>query len=76
MNIKTELIALAVRVAADHTNLIQKPDNFTETINAFFGYESFDKRLAKDIETDVDRVVAAAKSLNTRRKFRSITKSI
>jgi len=76
MDIKTEAIAFAVRLLADHTDLIRKPDTFEATVNSFFGIESYDKKIARDLEHDVKRAVATAKRISTNRKFKKITQNI
>ena len=68
MNLKTEIVALAVRALADKTSLIRKPDAFEEFINQIFGGESYDQRLAKDIVADADKLAAAAKRFKTTRQ--------
>lgn len=73
MTWKTELIAAAVRLVSEHSSLVRRPDPFTETINSFFGFESYDRRVAREIEEDAERAVAAVKRFRTNRKFKKIT---
>ena len=76
MNAKRELIALAVRLLADNTSIIRKPDSFELMLNSFFNTETYDQQLARQIEGELDRAVAAAKRCNTNRKFKKITQNI
>lgn len=76
MNFKRELIALVVRTLADNTSLIRKPSEFETFLSSFMGDESYDRRIAADLEVEADRVLASAKSINLRRKFNKITKHI
>lgn len=73
---KTDIIAFAVRLLSEKSTLIAKPDPFTETLNSFFGIESHDKRVARAIEADAEKVIAAAKRLHVNRKFKKITQNI
>lgn len=73
MNVKRELIALAVRVLADKTSLVRKPDSFELFLNSMFGGETYDQQLARQIEADLDKATAAVKRANTNRKFKKIT---
>jgi len=75
MNIKTEIVALAVRLLADKTNLIHKPDTFELFLNSLMGVESYDRRLASEIIAESDRAVAAVKRKNTDRKFKKIVQN-
>lgn len=76
MTYKTELIALVVRIAAEHTNLVRKPEPFEALISEFFGGESYDRRIAKDLEGDAERAVAAIKRFRTNRKFKKIVEHV
>jgi len=76
MNLKTEIVALAVRALADKTNLIRKPDAFEELITGLFGGESYDQRLAKDIVADADKLASAAKRFKTSRQAKKNTLNV
>jgi len=76
MNIKRELIALAVRVLADNTNLVRKPEPFEELITNLFGGETYDQRTARVIDEESAKALEAAKRFNTNRKFKKITKNV
>lgn len=76
MNIKSAVIAVAVRAIADNTSLIPRNDPTSNVINAFFGLETPEQRAARELEADVDRLVAAVKRFRTNRKFKNITKTI
>lgn len=76
MNVKRELIALGIRLLADKTSLVRKPDSFELLLNSMFGTETYDQQLARKIEADLDRGVEAAKRFNTDRQFKKITKNI
>ena len=75
MNVKRELIALAVRLVADKSNLVRKPDSFEHFVNTMFGAPSYDQLLAYKIEKDLDNVIDATKRFNTDRKFKKITQN-
>jgi hypothetical protein len=75
MNMKRELIALAVRILADKTTIVRKPDPFEAIINSLFGEtESYDQRLARDVEVELTRVTETVKRLKTDRKFKKIVR--
>ena len=76
MDLKTELVALAVRVLSAKTNVVQKPDQFTELLTVMFGGESYDRRLARSIVADSENAVTAVKQFRTNRQFKKITKNI
>jgi hypothetical protein len=76
MNVKRELIALAVRVIANETNLIRKPSDFEAMLYSFFGEPSYDQKIAATIEEEADRMLDAAKRINTNRKFKKIVKNV
>lgn len=76
MNAKRELIAAVVRVLANNTRLIQKPSDFENFLSTFLGQETYDYRIAAAIEEESERVLEAAKRINTRRKFKKIVKDI
>ena len=73
---KTKLIAIAVRLLSEKSTLIPKPDPLTETINSFFGIESYDMQIARGIEADTEKALAAAKTAITNHKFKKLTKNI
>lgn len=75
MNVKRELIAALVRVLADNTTLIRKPSDFEAFLSTMFGEETYDQRIARQIEEESARVLEAAKRVNTRRKFNKIVKN-
>lgn len=76
MNLKRELIALGVRILADKSNLVRKPDSFEHWLNTtLFGMPSYDQLLAYKIEKDLDNVVDATRRFNTNRKFKKITQN-
>lgn len=76
MTIKRELIALGVRLLADKTSLVRKPDSFELLLNSFFNTETYDQQLARKIEEDLDRASHATKRAITNHKFKKITKNI
>jgi hypothetical protein len=75
MNIKREIIALGIRLLADKTSLVQKPDSFTLLLNSMFGGETYDQQLARKIETDLDKAVDVTKRKITEHKFKKIIKN-
>ena len=68
MNLKTEIVALAVRALSDKTNLIRKPDALEELFSALFTGKSYDQRLAEDIVADAENAAAAVKRFKTSRQ--------
>lgn len=76
MNIKRELIALAIRALSEKTNLVRKPDPFEDLLSTIFGGETREERLARELDESSQRAIEAAKRLNTNRKFKKITKNI
>lgn len=76
MNIKHEVIALGVRVLAQHTTLIRKPSDIEELMSNIFGGETYDSRIATQVELESERVLEAAKRINNRRKFNKIVKNV
>lgn len=70
MTIKTELIALGVRLLADKTTLIRKPTGFESFVDELVYGESYDARIARNLEGELDRAVAATKQMTSRRRFR------
>lgn len=76
MNVKRELIAAAVRLLADNTNLVRKPDSFESWFNTFLGLETYDRQIATNVEVELDRAVHAAKRFHTNHQFKKIIKHI
>lgn len=76
MNLKTEIVALAVRALADKTNLIRKPDAFEELFGALFTGKTYDQRLAEDIVADADKLASAAKRFKTNRQAKKNTLTV
>lgn len=76
MNVKRELIALAIRVLADHTTLVRKPDSFETMLNSMFNVETYDQQLARKVEAESERAIEAAKRFNTNRRFKKIVQNI
>lgn len=68
MTIKTEIVALAVRVLAEK-NIIRKPDTFTEMLSTLLSGDTFDRRIANDIVTSTDKAVAAVKRAKINREL-------
>ena len=73
MTIRREMIALGIRVLADRTSLVRKPDSFELFLNSMFNTETYDQQLAREVESELDRGVKAVKRFNTNRKFKKIT---
>ena len=67
MNLKTEIVALAVRVLAEN-NIIRKPDAIESLITVLIGGETFDRRIANDVVASSDKVVATVKRIKTNRE--------
>lgn len=69
MDIRTELVALAIRALSGKTSLIRKPEPFEELLNGFFGLESYDKRTAREIVAETDRLRAARQRRKAQKKL-------
>ncbi len=76
VNIRRELIALAVRVLANETTLVRKPELFEVWLNDLLGFESYDQQMARNIEVELDRVTATIKRVKVDREFKKITKNV
>ena len=72
MNLRQELIALGVRVIAERTRLIQKPDDFSSFLTYLINGETYDKTLARNIEAEAARAAAALKERRASRPKRTI----
>lgn len=72
MNVKRELIALAVRLLADKSSLVRKPDSFEMFLGSMFGTETYDQQIARKIEADLDKAVDVTKQFSINRKFKKI----
>lgn len=76
MNLKEEIIAFAIRTLARETNLIAEPHPFETFMSDLFGFETYDRRTAKQIVAETDKAIEAVKRVNTRRKFKKIVEHI
>jgi hypothetical protein len=75
MNMKRELIALAIRILANETTIVRKPEPFEAFVNSLFGEtESYDQRMARNIEVELDRATETVKRIKTDRKFKKIVR--
>ena len=72
-NVKIEIVAAVIRFASNHTNLIAKEDEYSEVVRRLFGGESLDRRQARAIVREFNRVKNGAKKISTNRKFKKIT---
>lgn len=61
MSLKTEAIALAVRIVVEKTNLVSRPDQVTEFWNQLFGIEPYDVKIARRLESSIDNAADKAK---------------
>jgi endonuclease III len=69
MTLKTEIVALAVRVLAEK-NIIRKPDTFTELLSTVLSGQTFDQRIANDVVASADKAVAAVKRAKIERELK------
>jgi hypothetical protein len=67
MTLKTEIVALAVRVLAEN-GIIRKPDPIEGFITAIIGGESYDRRIANDVVASTDKAAAIVKRIKTNRE--------
>lgn len=70
MDIKTEIVALAVRILKDKTDLVATPDTFTEVFAVFATGKTHDVRTAEAIIESAATVANFAKKTNIIRKFK------
>jgi hypothetical protein len=76
MNVKREILALAVRILAEKTNLIQKPDPSTEFFNTIFGAGTYDQRMAENLEVGIDKTTELVKRARLNREFNKIVRNV
>lgn len=76
MNLRRELIALAIRILHYEKDIRRRPEPLDTFINQLFGLESYDQKLAREIDITLDEVTEAAKRANLNRKFKKITKNL
>jgi hypothetical protein len=70
MSIKTEFVAFIVRILAENTNLVRKPDPFEELVGELITGEPYDQRIAKNVISKTDEVSEIIKKAATRCKHR------
>lgn len=75
MSFKRELIALAVRILANETTLVRKPQPFEAFLNDLLGQESYDQQLARNIEVELDRAIRTTKNVRRHLEFKKIARS-
>lgn len=76
MNFRREIIALVVRIIANETSLVRKPEPFENMLNDLFGLERYDQRMAQNIDVELDRLIETVKCVNLNRKFNKIVRTI
>lgn len=76
MSAKTEIIAMVVRIVANKTSLINKPDAFESFLTTIFGEDTYDVRIAKNIEAEASRLIETAKQIKTDRQFKKIVEHV
>lgn len=76
MNVRKEILALAIRILVSKTTLIREPDPFEKLFNDLLGRESFDRQIAATIDAELDRATATVKRVNIDRKFKKITENM
>jgi hypothetical protein len=76
MSVRREIIAMTVRILANETSLVRKPEPFESFLNDLFGIESYDQRMARNIEVELDRVTDTVKRVNLNRKFNKIVQNV
>jgi hypothetical protein len=74
MDIKRMLISVAVRILAENTNIVRKPDSMETFVNNLFGGESDHDRMVRELDEASSKAIEAAKKFATDRKFKKITK--
>jgi hypothetical protein len=73
MDIKKMLITAAVSILADK-GIIAKPDSMTAFISNLFGEETAEQKMVRELDAATDKMIEAAKKMNTNRKFKKVTK--
>ncbi len=76
MNIKLELVTLAVRVLSTKTTLLPQQSGLDNFISTLLTGETFETRTAKNILAETERIAGAAKRANTNRKFKKIVQNV
>lgn len=74
-DLATEIVAFGVRLVADKTTLVRKPDTFETVIDAFTGADTYDVRIAKQIVAETARAAGFVARIATDRKFKKITQN-
>ena len=74
MNIKTELIRVAVRALSEKTTLVPRPDATSEFINALFGIESQEDRLVREIDAATQKFTNGVRHGYQTRRSNRLTK--
>lgn len=72
MNLKTELVALAIRHLTSK-NIIAPSNGIDEFVSVLFTGKSADVRLAEEIVASAGQMAQIVKRANTNRKFKKIT---
>lgn len=76
MNIKLELVTLAVRALSTKTSLLPKHSEFDNFISTLLTGETVETRTAKSILAETERLAGAARKMNTNRKFKKIIQHV
>lgn len=72
MSLKSELIAVAIRLA-EEKRIIPQTDVFTDMFATMFGGETRNQRLAREIEQSFDKMTDATKQIKIGRIRRNTT---
>lgn len=73
MDIKRLIITVAVNILAEK-GIIAKPDSMDSFVANLFGTETSTDRAVREIDAASDKLIEAAKKMNTNRKFKKVTK--
>lgn len=75
MNIKVEIVTLAIRALQSNTTLLRRPDTFENFISAIFTGQTIEERQAHQVVATAETLVDSAKKMNLNRKFKKIVQN-
>lgn len=76
MDLRLELATLAVRALSSKTTLLPQATDFDNFISTLLTGETVERRTAKHLLSETERIAAAAKRTNTNRRFKKIIQHI
>lgn len=76
MNIKSQLIALAVSILADRTEIVRKTEPVEGFFYALMCVETPEQTLTRTIEETLNEVTGTVKRIKTDREFKKIIQNV